>query len=100
MLAGQRIGLDAAAGGEPGTCAGSTGGETIQATNRDRIVAQISPPRDAKSPVSAHAILAEAVSIGWLTPPTLPATRQPQLLARVTRLGEILDGLDADRRER
>lgn len=76
------------------------GGETILVTDRDRVVAEISPPRETRSPVLADAFLAEAVRSGWLTPPALSATDEPQSAVPVARLGEILDELDADRSER
>ncbi len=75
-------------------------GETVLVTDRDRVVAEISPPRETRSPILADAFLAEAVRSGWLTPPALPATREPQPATPVARLTEILDELDADRSDR
>jgi antitoxin (DNA-binding transcriptional repressor) of toxin-antitoxin stability system len=34
-------------------------GETVLVTDRDRVVAEIGPPRDTRSPILADALLAE-----------------------------------------
>lgn len=78
----------------------AAGGETILVTDRDRVVAEISPPRETRSPIMADAFLVEAVRSGWLAPPTLPATGEPKSVAPVARLSEILGGLDTDRSDR
>lgn len=48
-------------------------GETVLVTDRNRVVAEIVPPRGDRSPYVADAMLAEAVREGWIAPPTLPA---------------------------
>ena len=75
-------------------------GETVLVTDRDRVVAEIGPPRETRSPLLADALLAEAVRSGWLTPPALPAAGPLPDAKPVGRLREILDELDADRSER
>ncbi len=75
-------------------------GETVLVTDRDRVVAEIGPPRETRSPMLADALLAEAVRKGWLTPPRLPATGEPPTLERVAPLSTLLGELDADRSER
>ncbi len=75
------------------------GGETILVTDRDRVVAEIVPPRDGRSPLLADAMLAEAVRKGWLTPPALPGEGPPPRLP-VAPSEEILKELDEDRNER
>jgi antitoxin (DNA-binding transcriptional repressor) of toxin-antitoxin stability system len=47
----------------------AAGGETVLITDRDRVVAEIVPPRAGRSPLLRDALLAEAVRAGWLTPP-------------------------------
>ncbi len=75
-------------------------GETVLVTDRDRVVAEIGPPRETRSPVLADAVLAEAVRRGWLTPPALPARGPPPRGTPVARVSEILGELDEDRSER
>lgn len=74
-------------------------GETVLITNRDRVVAELVPPRPDRSPVLADALLADAVREGWVTPPVLvpdePPPRAPSL-----SLDELLQDLDDDRAER
>lgn len=75
-------------------------GETILVTDRDRVVAEMGPPRETRSSILADAVLAEAVRNGWLTPPALSVSGEPPAPAPVARLDEILAELDEDRRER
>jgi antitoxin (DNA-binding transcriptional repressor) of toxin-antitoxin stability system len=74
-------------------------GETVLVTDRDRVVAQLAPPGEGRSPLLADALLAEAVRKGWLSPavgaPGRLPPRQP-----VAPLATILSELDADRGER
>ncbi|MEE8587287.1 MAG: prevent-host-death protein [Acidobacteriota bacterium] len=74
-------------------------GETILVTERDRVVAELSPPRPGRTPILADARLAEAVRKGWITPPLLvqddPPPRSP-----VAPLDRLLEELDDDRGER
>lgn len=71
-------------------------GETILVTDRDRVVAQLGPPQEGRSPLAADALLADAVRQGWLTPPALPAQdlppRQP-----VASIQDLLQELAEDR---
>ena len=78
-------------------------GETILVTDRDRVVAEISPPRESRSPILADAFLAEAVRKGWLTPPALAARGEPPAplpMAPLEDMLDELDELDEDRRDR
>lgn len=52
-------------------------GETVLVTDRDRVVAEIVPPEQTRSPVLADALLAEAVRQGWITPPALASPTPP-----------------------
>jgi antitoxin (DNA-binding transcriptional repressor) of toxin-antitoxin stability system len=77
----------------------ATGGEVILVTDRDRVVAELGPPREGRSTLLQDARLAEAVRQGWLTPPVLrsaaPPPRRPVLPFR-----ELLRELAEDRRDR
>ena len=75
-------------------------GETVLVTDRDRVVAEIGPPRETRSPFLADAILAEAVRAGWLTPPMLPASADLPPSKPVAPLSDLLGELDDDRSER
>ena len=74
-------------------------GETVLVTDRDRVVAELSPPRAGRSPVLEDAFLAELVRDGILTPPVTRRTGPPPKLP-VTNLENVLRGLDEDRSER
>ena len=77
----------------------AAGGETVLVTDRDRVVAELAPPREGRSPFVADAMLAEAVREGWLTPPQL-VTEGPPPSKAVASSAEILTELAEDRGER
>ena len=57
-------------------------GETILVTDRDRVVAELTAPKETRSELLADALLADAMREGWLRAPLLPpgpppATRRP-----------------------
>lgn len=74
-------------------------GETVLVTDRDRVVAELSPPQKSRSPMLADAVLAEAVRQGWITPPSMPSggppPRKPVMLLR-----DIIRDLERDRSDR
>jgi antitoxin (DNA-binding transcriptional repressor) of toxin-antitoxin stability system len=74
-------------------------GETVLVTDRDRVVAELGPPREGRSPVLADARIAEAVRQGWITPPALPPGAPPPRNP-VTSLRELLRELEQDRADR
>jgi antitoxin (DNA-binding transcriptional repressor) of toxin-antitoxin stability system len=74
-------------------------GETILVTNRDRVVAELVPPREGRSPLLADAQLAEAVRRGWITPPALP-TGVPPPRKPVMSFRDLLRELEQDREDR
>lgn len=71
-------------------------GETVLVTDRERVVAELVPPREGRSPLAADALLAEAVRQGWVTPP-LMVSRVPPPRLPVARLRDLLDDLARDR---
>ncbi len=75
-------------------------GETVLVTDRDRVVAEIGPPKETRSPFLADALLAEAVRSGRLTPPVLPATGEPPESRPVAPLSDLLGELNDDRSDR
>jgi antitoxin (DNA-binding transcriptional repressor) of toxin-antitoxin stability system len=74
-------------------------GETVLVTDRDKVVAELVPPREGRSPLLADALLAEAARKGWLRTPTLVAEGPPPRLP-IARAREILAELKRDREDR
>jgi antitoxin (DNA-binding transcriptional repressor) of toxin-antitoxin stability system len=74
-------------------------GETVLVTDRDRVVAELGPPRPGRAPALTDALLAEAVREGWIAAPLVvaegPPPRQP-----LTTWDALALELDADRGER
>ncbi len=75
-------------------------GETVLVTDRDRVVAEIVPPRAERSPILADALLADMVRKGLLTPPTAPGKGPPPAPKPIMKLEELLAELDKDRSDR
>ena len=74
--------------------------EPILVTDPDRVVAELGPIRETRSPVLADAFLAEAVRSGVLTPPALAGSGPPPRPAPVSSLDEVPAELDESRRDR
>ncbi len=74
-------------------------GETILITDRERVVAELSPPRSTRADTIADASLAQAVRQGLLTPALLPPGDPPESKP-VAPLADELAGLDAARADR
>jgi prevent-host-death family protein len=74
-------------------------GETVLISDRDRVVAELVPPRDTRSASLPDALLAEAVRAGLLTPATLPPGPPPETTP-VATLAVLLAELDMDRAAR
>ncbi|HWC04876.1 MAG TPA: prevent-host-death protein [Methylomirabilota bacterium] len=75
------------------------GGETILVTDRDRVVAELVPPRGGRSPSVADAVLVELVRQGWVTPAARPlAGSAPR--APVAAFEELMRELDDARDDR
>jgi len=73
-------------------------GETVLITDRDRVVAELVPPRESRSPLVSDAMLAEAVRKGNLRPAvggSGPPPRTP-----LAPLNELLAELERDRADR
>lgn len=75
------------------------GGETVLVTDRDRVVAELGPPRPGRAPLLPDALLAEAVRQGWISAPLMvgegPPPRDP-----ITTWEELSRQLDEDRDDR
>jgi len=77
----------------------AAGGETVLVTDRDRVVAELVPPREGRSALLADAQLADAVSQGWVTPPAIVAHGVPAHTPLAT-LHELLRDLADGRADR
>jgi antitoxin (DNA-binding transcriptional repressor) of toxin-antitoxin stability system len=77
----------------------AAGGEIVLVTDRDRVVAEIVPPRPGRSPLIADALLADAVRDGWLMPPALAGGGAPPRKPIMT-LSELMQELRHDREDR
>lgn len=69
-------------------------GETVLVTDRERVVAELIPPRESRATLTQDAMLADAVRHGWLTPaigsadgsvPRRPVAPLDRLLAELER---------------
>jgi antitoxin (DNA-binding transcriptional repressor) of toxin-antitoxin stability system len=74
-------------------------GETVLVTDRDRVVAELGPPRHGRAESLADALLADAVREGWLKAPLTVAEGPPPRLP-VARWSQLSDELARDRGER
>jgi antitoxin (DNA-binding transcriptional repressor) of toxin-antitoxin stability system len=75
------------------------GGETILVTDRDRVVAELVPPRAGRSPAVADAVLVELMRSGWVTPAARPLSGPPPRAPMIAfeALMRELDDARADR---
>lgn len=77
----------------------AAGGETVLVADRDRVVAELGPPRPGRAGLVSDALLAEAVREGWVQAPLVvaeaPPPRQP-----VASWAALSSELDRDRGER
>jgi antitoxin (DNA-binding transcriptional repressor) of toxin-antitoxin stability system len=74
-------------------------GETVLVVDRDRVVAELAPPREGRAEALRDAELAEAVRKGLLTPPAITAIEPPPR-SPVATWNELRRELDEDREDR
>jgi antitoxin (DNA-binding transcriptional repressor) of toxin-antitoxin stability system len=77
----------------------AAGGETVLVTDRDRVVAEIVPPRGGRSPLLADAMLADAIRQGLITPAAAP-TGKPPPRKPIIPFHELMRELQQDREDR
>jgi antitoxin (DNA-binding transcriptional repressor) of toxin-antitoxin stability system len=75
-------------------------GETVLVTDRDRVVAELVPPRPGRAPEISDAVLADLLRRGLLSPPAAGATTTPPPRKPVAPWSKIAAGLAADRADR
>jgi len=77
----------------------AAGGEVVLITDRNRVVAEITPPHPSRSAATADAAVAKLIRKGLLTPAKIvgkgPPSRTPAM-----KLEEILRDLDEARADR
>jgi antitoxin (DNA-binding transcriptional repressor) of toxin-antitoxin stability system len=73
----------------------AAGGETVLVTDRDKVVAELSPPRQGRAESLADAQLADLVRRGVIAAPTRPRGVPPRRPVAPTE--ELLAALRADR---
>jgi prevent-host-death family protein len=73
-------------------------GETVLVTDRNRVVAELVPPRPIQ-PLSREEFRAKGIREGWLKPATDRGGKPPPRLA-VATFDEIMRELDQDREDR
>ena len=74
-------------------------GETVLVTDRERVVAELTPPAPGRSPLLQDALLAEAVRAGFITAPAANPGGAPGRAPRLA-LEKILHDLAGDRADR
>jgi antitoxin (DNA-binding transcriptional repressor) of toxin-antitoxin stability system len=78
----------------------AAGGEVVLITDRDRVVAELSPPQLGRSPMLRDAHLADMVRDGLLVPPAIPGSVPLPAMRPLLPLAQLLAEIDADRQER
>lgn len=74
-------------------------GESVLVTDRDRVVAELGPPRPDRAGPVGDVLLSEAIRKGWIHPPPAAGAGPPRR-APMAPLADVLRELDADRGER
>jgi antitoxin (DNA-binding transcriptional repressor) of toxin-antitoxin stability system len=77
----------------------AAGGETVLVTDRDRVVAELSPPRQGRSSLVSDAALAELLRKGWITPAAAPGRGTPPRKP-VAAFETLMRELEEDRADR
>jgi prevent-host-death family protein len=74
-------------------------GEVVLVTDRERVVAELVPPREGRAETATDALLADAVRKGWLTP-AIGSAGGPPPRRPTAPLRDLLDELAEDRADR
>lgn len=78
----------------------AAGGETVLVTDRDRVVAELVPPRPGRAGRAADSLLADLVRRGVVTPALLPPGTRPPTPPGSAKLADLLAELERDRGDR
>lgn len=74
-------------------------GETVLITEQDHVIAELTPPHEARGSLRDNPALVEAVRKGWITPAEVVSNEPPPRLP-VAPLEELLRELDEERADR
>jgi antitoxin (DNA-binding transcriptional repressor) of toxin-antitoxin stability system len=77
----------------------AAGGETVLITDRERVVAELVPPRETRATSLTDSVLADAVREGLITPALLGPGPPPESVP-VGPLSDLLQELEEDRSDR
>jgi antitoxin (DNA-binding transcriptional repressor) of toxin-antitoxin stability system len=77
----------------------ATLGETVLVTDRDKVVAELGPPRADRPATITDAVLAEGARQGWLRP-ALASSSEPPPRLPVMRIAELLTELEESQEDR
>ena len=75
-------------------------GETVLIADRDRVVAELVPPRPGRAEAVSDAVLVSLVREGVVTPALLPPGERPRTPPPVEKLADLLGELRDDRADR
>ena len=75
-------------------------GETVLVTDRDRVVAELVPPRTERTPEITDPVILKGIREGWITPPSVKWNGVPPRGEPTMTLEEILEDQARDREDR
>jgi antitoxin (DNA-binding transcriptional repressor) of toxin-antitoxin stability system len=75
-------------------------GETVLVTDRDKVVAELVPPRAGRAEQVSDVVVAEGVRTGWISPRRYPPGAVADLPKGTLPLADVLADLARDRDDR
>lgn len=75
-------------------------GETVQVTDRNRVVAELVPPRPTERPLSREEFRAKGIKEGWLTPAKNPHGPLPPRRPAMIEFEDLMREIEEDREDR
>ena len=75
-------------------------GETVLVTDRDRVVAELVPPRPGRADQVSDVVVAVGVRVGWITPRRYAPGAAAALPSGTRPLADVLADLGRDREDR
>lgn len=77
----------------------AAGGETVLVTDRDRVVAELTPPQPAHKHRNKESVIERGIREGWITPAKNPRSGPPPSKPVMT-FEELMEDLQRDREDR